>query len=263
MNLKFLKDEFAVFVSSFVFFTVIPLPAFLTERIHNRNALRYFPLIGWVSGALSAALWYISIESGLGVNVSILLAMVASTWITGGLHEDGLADTFDGLGGGHNREAILRIMKDSSIGTYGVLSLLFSKGLLFLLLQEVKVFPIWQIFLISESFSRWMVLLPVMFLRYAREEEHSKAGPVSIHYKKNILSFLIPFLPAALPAAYLLGSSLFSVLILPLFIGIIITLYYKKRLNGYTGDMLGALQQISYIIIVLSIIINIHYGLIY
>jgi adenosylcobinamide-GDP ribazoletransferase len=262
MNLRLLKDEFDSLVSSFVFFTVIPLPSFITARNYNQNALRYFPSVGWVAGALSAAVWYISIKSGLGVNVSILLAMLTSTWITGSMHEDGLADTFDGLGGGHNREAILRIMKDSSIGTYGVLSLLFSKSLLFLLLQEVKIFPLWQIFLISESFSRWMVLLPVVFLHYAREEEYSKAGPVSVHYKKNILSLLIPLLPATLPAAYFLGYSVFSVLILPLIAGILITLYYKKRLNGYTGDMLGAMQQIGYIMIVLSIILNIHYGLI-
>ena len=117
--------------ASFIFFTRLPF-----WRLHEppkacyNSVVEYWPLTGWLTGgAMGLTIYFASLV--LPYTVAILLAIVVRLLITGALHEDGLADFFDGFGGGgNNRQRILDIMKDSHIGTYGVLGLIFYELLL-------------------------------------------------------------------------------------------------------------------------------------
>lgn len=112
-------------LAAFIFFTRLPF-----WRIREvpaecfKHVVPYWPLSGWLTGGIMAGVLWLSAQI-LPFSVAVLLALAARLLITGALHEDGLADFFDGFGGGTNRERILSIMKDSHIGSYGVIGLIF------------------------------------------------------------------------------------------------------------------------------------------
>ncbi len=257
----FVIGELNALLASFVFFTAIPLPSFAIMRGDYRNSLRYFPLVGWFTGAVSAII-FLSVEmAGFDRAIAIILSMIVSTWITGALHEDGLADTFDGLGGGRERENILRIMKDSSSGSYGVLALIFTKALYFALLMEISDNIIPMIIIAAESFSRMLVFASVILLPYARNDSSSRAGGVTRDYRVNIFSIIVPLLLGFTPAIFFFSQQTIEIFLPSLIAAILITMYYKKRLYGYTGDMLGAIQQLTLLIIMGSFSLMTHMGL--
>lgn len=258
----FIASEIGSLIASFVFFTRVPFPDFIISRGNFASALRYFPLVGWLTGALSAGAFLLSLHGGFQKASAIIVSMIVSAGITGALHEDGLADTFDGLGGGRSREEKLRIMKDSSTGTYGVLALLFSKGLLLSFLSGIPGAAIPSLLIATESFSRTMVLSSVLFLPYARSDSESKSGDVTVGYSKNIASVLISLLFGLAPSFYFFGRSALLLIIAPLVTGVLMTVVYHRKLNGYTGDMLGAIQQITSILMVGSFAILLQNGIV-
>ncbi len=118
-----MRKELQVFLTAVMFFTKIPCPGWVDHSKEYLNkSSRYFSLIGIIVGCVGGAVFY-----GFNVifphSVAILLSMLATVWLTGAFHEDGLADMFDGFGGGWTREQVLEIMKDSRIGTFGVVGL--------------------------------------------------------------------------------------------------------------------------------------------
>ena len=116
------------FLSSILFYTRIPVSGFLTKDSLQKEepieSSRYFPLTGILVGA-ACSLVFLATHYFLPKDISILIGLAVGFWITGALHEDGLADSADGFGAGWNPEQIRKIMRDSSIGVYGMLSLLF------------------------------------------------------------------------------------------------------------------------------------------
>ena len=129
------------------YFTRVPLPGRLAAWVGYSPAMMkaataHFPGVGWLVAGVSAAVlalgwWLLGGQLALAALVAVVLSMIASAWITGAIHEDGLADVCDGLGGSADRETALRIMKDSRLGSYAamalVLALLLKAGLLALL----------------------------------------------------------------------------------------------------------------------------------
>ncbi|MGZ5028767.1 MAG: adenosylcobinamide-GDP ribazoletransferase, partial [Methylobacter sp.] len=180
---------------------------------------------------------------------SVILALIAGTLMTGALHEDGFADVCDGFGGGMNKQRILEIMKDSHIGVYGVLGLLLMLLLKISVLAAMPAANVPFVLLAGHSLSRLPPLLLMRRYEYAREHHSKASGAV---YKPNFreLAFagVIALLPFALLPALLL-SAIIPVLLSTLFLG----RYFYRRIGGYTGDCLGASQQVAETVFYLSV----------
>ena len=117
-------SELQLFLAAVMFYTRIPVSQNVGySEVSLQKSIRYFPLIGWIVGGLSALLFLGLSLLPLPTTVVVLLSMVASIWVTGAFHEDGFADVCDGFGGGWTKEKILAIMKDSRLGTYGAIGL--------------------------------------------------------------------------------------------------------------------------------------------
>src|SRR5215211_1296365 len=154
-----MRKQLDIFLTALMFFTRLPVP----ERINHGAALlqksaRYFPWIGLVVGSIAGVVYLVSINI-FSPSISVFFSMLASILTTGAFHEDGFADVCDAFGGGWTKEKILLIMKDSRLGTYGVIGLINMLGFKFLLLVELSVaLPQWDFFFIiisAHSISRF------------------------------------------------------------------------------------------------------------
>ena len=181
---------------------------------------------------------------------SIIFAIIARILITGALHEDGLADFFDGFGGGgSNRERILTIMKDSHIGTYGVLSLILYLALLYLCLYSMTPLMAALTVLAADPYAKMLGAQMTQMMPYARTEETAKAR--TVYRRMSVVSGLLLALQGLLPLGiYIWLSSQLSTLNFQLswqwllFVPCL-TMYFLyrfvwHRLRGYTGDCCGA-----------------------
>ena len=133
-----LKQELNLFYLALSFFTRIPVPKTLdySDELLNR-ASRYFSLVGAVLAVLLTLVYLVATQF-FSPAVAVLLVMLASLLLTGAFHEDGFADVCDGFGGGWTKERILTIMKDSRLGTFGVIGLISILGLKYLSLNELN-----------------------------------------------------------------------------------------------------------------------------
>jgi adenosylcobinamide-GDP ribazoletransferase len=254
-----IRRELHIFLTALMFYTRIPCPKWVD---HNPNYIslstRYFPVIGWIVGGVYASVILIS-SYVFPPLISIIVGVGVSIFITGAFHEDGFADVCDGFGGGWTKEKILIIMKDSRLGTYGVVGIIFMLSLkisttyyLFDLFNDPSLFIL--LIVSSHSHSRMMAVLIIYFQPYAREEEDSKAKPVASGISTTnlivgLLFGLIPFLIFVTQA-----NVLFSLAIIPmLLITFYLMRYFQKWIGGYTGDCLGATQQVNEVIFLLTI----------
>ena len=223
-------------LAAFIFFT--RLPFWRLKKVPSecfKHVVPYWPWVGWLTGGLMAMVL------GLGSHVMPLslawiLAIIGRLLITGALHEDGLADFFDGFGGGTTRERTLTIMKDSHIGTYGVIGLIFY----FLLMLELRHLPVSVLCTLVVCGDCWGKLCAsqlINFLPYARKEEDSKAKVIYNRMSGKELFFCI--VGGTLPLL-LLPSSLWLALIAPCLVLAFLIRLMKRRLQGYTGDCCGA-----------------------
>lgn len=247
-----MMNQFNLFLTAVMFYTRIPVPhslGFSNERL-NRST-RYFPLIGWLVGGIGAVVFY-GLNLLLPVAVAVFLSMVATIFATGAFHEDGFADFCDGFGGGYTREKIFTIMKDSRIGTYGSVGLIGMLGTKFLALQAFPPQTIPLILLAGHAFSRLMPVLIIFTSWYAREDELSKTKPIGKRGKNSDLVLAVLF--ALLPMALLPWQLMAVALPLSLVITFLFKKYIERKLGGYTGDCLGALQQIIEVVFYLSLL---------
>jgi adenosylcobinamide-GDP ribazoletransferase len=227
----------------------------------NLNKSRkHLPLIGLFIGLFAALVFYIT-NLLLPASVSIVLSMIATVYLTGAFHEDGLADCADGFGGGWEKAQILKIMKDSRIGAYGTISLILMFGLKFILLWELQLVSeslLMLALVAGHSLSRLMSSLTMQHYTYVSELTSSKSKSVT-SVKLSSSEMILSVLPLAIVMLVFAKLSLF-VSTLPV-IGMtwFLARYYQKRIGGYTGDCLGATQQISevfYFIILLVFTLN-------
>lgn len=203
------------------------------------ESLRYFPLVGLIVGALGSGGYWLS---GLVLphNVSVVVAMAVMILSTGALHEDGFADFCDGFGGGYGKENILRIMKDSHIGTYGVIGLIFSLLVRYLLLCEVNPTQMVAVMIISQGASRFGSLFIVRTSSYARvEPSKSSHSALGLSLFGFVVGMVIAFVPLVWFGALFTGAYIGSLLVVTL----LFRAYIYSQIEGFTGDTLGALQQ--------------------
>ncbi len=241
--------------ASFIFFTRLPF-----WRLHEPprqaydSVVEYWPLTGWLTGGLMAATLYLG-SMVLPLAVAVVLAIVVRLLVTGALHEDGLADFFDGFGGGgHDRERILAIMKDSHIGTYGVLALVAYLLLLAASLYAIACTPdptpldldgralaALTIF-VATPFARMVTAQLVMMMPYARRQEEAKSRTV---YRRPTTAAAVGLaVQGLLPIGlflWLTGLRWDMVLFIPALTMYFLYLLIWRRLRGYTGDCCGAI----------------------
>ena len=257
------------FLLAIQFFTRIPITGRLAEWVGYsptmlRNSAAYFPAVGWIVGVLSATVF-----AGIA---NILPALPATPWVaavlstafsillTGAFHEDGLADTADGLGGGLTREQALEIMKDSRIGTYGsaalLLAMLSKLSLLVLLYQIDLAWSVVGLFAAHVT-SRLMPLFLIRAMAHVGDTQQSKSKPLADTIKSSTLLIgLLWWVTAIVLAAYFVPT-------IPLLMGTLgavmatacMAWRLHQRLQGFTGDGLGATQQLSEIGFYLGLVI--------
>jgi adenosylcobinamide-GDP ribazoletransferase len=234
------------FMNALRFMTIVPVPssdAAIAPDWLSRCA-RYFPVVGIGIGLVSAVVLLLA-DRIWGPVVASLLAVAASIIITGALHEDGLADTADGLGGGTSVEKRLAIMKDSRIGTYGTLALVFSLSLRATALADMPTWTAAAALISAHAAARITPVFVINALPYAGDTAAMKVSysdaPVSAHDQRFAL---VVVLCALLPLAFVSILSVISGLLLGATLAAALTLWARRRINGYTGDVLGAIEQV-------------------
>jgi adenosylcobinamide-GDP ribazoletransferase len=246
-----MKKQINWLLTAVMFYTRIPVPRSLEFSNENLNrATRYFPLIGWIVGGLGAAVFY-GLSFVLPAELAVFLSMIFTILLTGAFHEDGFADFCDGFGGGYTREKIFSIMKDSRIGTYGAVGLIGMMGTKFLALQALPLVVLPLSMIAAHAFSRLMPVLVIFTSRYSREDERSKTKPIGKRGKNSDL--IIAIVSGVLPATLFPWQLPAVIIPLSLLITWLFKKYIEKKIGGYTGDCLGALQQITEVLFYLCL----------
>jgi adenosylcobinamide-GDP ribazoletransferase len=238
-------SEAGHFWNALRFLTVIPAPDI--DRVEDDwliRAAKYFPLVGIIVGGFSAGVLLLAGEIWAGL-IPPLLAVAAGTVLTGALHEDGLADTADGFGGGRSRETRLVIMKDSRIGTYGALALGFSVALRVVALAALPPWIGAAALIAAHAGGRFAAAAVMSLLPYAGDPAATKLTYTEASLRRSELVLAVVLvLVASLPLARtgvlaaLIGLSLGAALATCL-VG-----RAQKLIGGYTGDVLGATEQL-------------------
>ena len=228
--------EMKGFFAAIMMFTRLPLWRIVqVEKQHYAQALTYWPLVGFLTGTTLWGVWYLA-SSFLPAFVASLLAIIARIWLTGALHEDGLADFFDGFGGGNSKENILSIMKDSHIGSYGTIGLILYFMLYTTQLQALPIAKSAGIIIGADVFSKLFTAIMINSLPYARTEESSKT---KVLYQKITPLSSIAITLFCIVTLWWIGTPLLAIVPLPLVV-IGFRQYFKRKIGGYTGDCCGA-----------------------
>lgn len=247
-----MKEELKIFFTALMFYTRIPCPKNIDHSpTYINKATRYFPLIGWIVGIISFLTFWVSSRM-FDPNTAALLSILAGVLVTGAFHEDGLADVADGFGGGWTKAKILEIMKDSRIGAFGVIGLIFTQLIKYLSLSNIFLTTnkenyqlIALIFVSYHSLARLTAINIVFTSQYVRENENSKAKPVAKEYKSKEILFAYFFGVAPLFALSSINWQFMLVIIPLIFLNFYSRYYLKKWIDGYTGDCLGAVEQLG------------------
>ena len=242
-----MRHQLELLLTAIGFFTRLPVPSWLPwSPARLAPALAWLPLIGGLVGGLCAlALALFSLV--LPPAPAVLLSLGCGVLLTGAFHEDGFADSCDGLGGGWDKAQVLAIMKDSRIGSYGVIGivlLLLTKAAALIGLAQFSLGAAVIALLLAHPLSRLVAVAIAQLLPYARaEDEHSKSAAAAQLLAPSGLALaiscgllpllLLPFAHALMLAGAALLMMLASVRL------------FRRRLGGYTGDLLGASQQAS------------------
>lgn len=252
------RQEWQLFLVAIGFFTRIPIPQHIfTDQTRLNRASRYFALVGLCIG-MATSITLTLINFILPSSIAVLISMIVGILLTGAFHEDGLADTADGFGGGWTIENKLKIMKDSRLGSYGAIALilaLFLKWQLLTLTANISISITIIALLLGHTLSRVFAASYIFTEQYVRDID-GKSKPLAIEQNSTDLQIL------TLSGALIIMVSLFwfSLVQIAILLGCLMVTRYlfamllKKQIGGYTGDTLGAAQQIHEIIIYMLVL---------
>jgi adenosylcobinamide-GDP ribazoletransferase len=247
-----IRRELEYFLGAIRFFTRLPVPAWVGHSAEALNgSARYFPAVGLVVGGIGALIYLAALQLW-PQPVAVLLAMAATIHATGAFHEDGLSDAADGLGGGWDKLRILEIMKDSRVGSYGVVALWLGLTGKFVLLAALDPALVPWALLAGHAVSRYASTLLLATMDYVREDLQAKAKPLATRLSPGALAAATAFavlglLPLPWPQA--LAGCLLAALATLWLAGL-----FRRWLGGYTGDCLGAVQQLAEIAFYLGLL---------
>lgn len=238
------------------FLTRVPVPPWRDwDDAWLNDCVRHFPLVGLFVGACGAVvLWVASLLWPPAL--AAVLAVAATVWVTGAFHEDGLADTFDALGGHVPREKALAILKDPRIGSYGAAALVFVSLARVATLAAVAAadLPAAMIALVlGHAFGRVAPVLVMARLPYAGDIEHARAKPLATAVRPVNLAIALAWalVFAASAASATDGGRPFVALAAALLVALAMARWLRRRLGGYTGDTLGASEQFAEVAVLL------------
>lgn len=251
--------QWQYFVLAVGFFTRFPVPSqpnFVESDLNH--ATKFFPLVGLLIGIFSASIFYVCSLLLTQPN-AVLISMAATIYLTGAFHEDGLADSADGLGGGYSREQVLTIMQDSRLGTYGAAALFFVLMAKFQVLVALqKDFVVFGL-VAGHALSRLCAVWLINSLPYAKPDNQytSKAKPLATQISKAgfICANIFGLLPMLLIIWIIFVATHGFWLVCLIFVALQVLCIggawwwwrclLARKLGGYTGDNLGAMQQIT------------------
>jgi len=242
-----MKRELEYFFAALRFFTRLPVPAWVGHAQEQLNhAARYFPLIGIIIGGIGAGITELA-ALALPLGVAVLLGMAATILATGAFHEDGFADSCDGFGGGWDKAQVLAIMKDSRVGSYATLGvglMLLTKWHALTELDAALGPPFLALALIAgHAVSRLASTVLIFFLDYVRDDDSSRAKPLAQRMAPGELAAAALF--GLLPCLLLPLADVLVALAAVVLATLLAARYFVRRIGGYTGDCLGATQQVA------------------
>lgn len=264
MNNNFIHEQYRLVLLALSFFTRIPinLSGEVTAKMLN-EASRYFGFVGIVVGVISGLIFSLFAVI-FPLSIAIIMAMAGSVLLTGAFHEDGWADVWDGFGGGWTVENKLNIMKDSRLGTYGAGALFFILMLKFQALytlaqhfalnNESLFYAMFSVLVLGHCLSRVVGTSLIADMEYVSEDARSKVKPLAQELSFNSYSILLITAAVVLAVTVSFGVAIKLIFVM-LVVRFLLKKWFLKQLGGYTGDCLGAAQQLTEVVIYLALII--------
>jgi adenosylcobinamide-GDP ribazoletransferase len=249
-----MKRQWLLFLVAIQFLTRLPVPhldGFQASWLSQ--SARFFPLVGALVGLGGVGVWWLG-SMYFPPAVAVGLMMSASLLLTGAFHEDGFADVCDGFGGGRTRDAVLSIMKDSRVGAYGAIGVAMMLGLKWSTLASLPQATLPALVIGAHVVSRWWTIGLIWRLRYVRTEADGKSTALAGNLGAadwlssgalGALALLPVFSLVGLAAAPRLALALLAALGFSAASTLLAGTYFKIRIGGYTGDCLGAAQQLA------------------
>jgi len=239
--------ELEIFFAALRTFTRLPVPSWVGHSEGQlEHAARYLPLVGAIVGSIGA-LVSVAAAQGLPMPLAILAGMAATLLVTGAFHEDGFADAVDGFGGAHDRDRVLEIMKDSRIGSFGAIGITLMLVAKFSALQQIAAWNGLRMLgfalIAGHAWSRFAPIALMFALDYVREDESAKSRPLARPLSIPALS--VAAVCGLAPCLLLWSSKVWLALALTTAVTVIAAAYLVRRIGGYTGDCLGASQQLA------------------
>lgn len=249
--MNFLQRELRVLGTAVMFFTRVPLPAWREHRPEWLQAApRYFPLIGAGVGGFGAGVWWLA-SFALPPEIAVTISMISTVLLTGAFHEDGFADVCDGFGGGWTKPHVLAIMRDSRVGAFGAIGVALLLGLKAVALARVPVCLMIGTLVAGHAVSRWAAVTLMATEDYVREENDAKAKPVA--GRPGLGSLALATLFGLTPLLFVPAGTWWAVGAVLLTRGGL-GWWFRYRIGGYTGDCLGATQQVGEVVFYLAVV---------
>ncbi|MCK4261320.1 MAG: adenosylcobinamide-GDP ribazoletransferase [Halanaerobiales bacterium] len=231
----------------------IPIPVdFKNEELGKGNV--YFPFIGAIIGVILAIVYSLVFYLFGDGFLRGILVMVAYLWASGGLHMDGISDTFDGLWSNRSRERMLEIMKDSRLGVYGTLILIVTMLTLVGTVQELQ--GQWQWLILAPMLGRYGCVVGNAISKYAREDGMGKYFIQNCGIRELLLASLYTW-----PLTFIIsGVSGLIVLVFVMAFTYLFTRWVQNKIGGITGDVIGAVIELNQLLVLLFAVavINLH-----
>ena len=248
--MKFLRTELHAMAAAVMFFTRVPVPAgWGATREDLQRAAAYFPLVGWFVGGVAALAWWLGAQVWPPL-VASGVSLAATLLLTGAFHEDGFADVCDGFGGGYTKERVLEIMRDSRVGAFGAIGVVMMLGLKW---QAVAALPVAfapALLVAAHVLSRTVSVSLMAVLDYVREDA-AKAKPLATQLSGGQLWLA---LVTGVAACALLPVKIWWTIPVLVVTQLVLACWFKRRIGGYTGDCLGAAQQVAEVIFYLTVL---------
>ena len=248
------RNEVWRFLLAVEFLTRVPAaPQTAYSEQRFADSVRHYPLVGLLVGIVAAAVFLLAARY-LPHVIAVLLSTAFVMLLTGAFHEDGLADTFDGIGGGSTAERSLDIMKDSRIGVFGMAALWTVLATKVSALNSMASMAVAISLVAAHCMSRWSSVVAVASSSYVRDEGTGKPTAAGISKPALLYASIVGLSP--LPALVLVGLPTAAVgATVGLIVGhVLMRLFYERKIGGYTGDCLGAVQQLSELGVYLGIL---------
>lgn len=247
-----IRRELTLFLVAVQFLTRVPVPSFGSfETEWLDRAAKYFPLVGAAVGGISAlALWGAS--QVWPASLAALIAVAAGIVATGCFHEDGLADTADGLGGGLTVARRLEIMKDSRIGTYGAVALMLVLALKIMSIAALEVPSAIGALIAAHASARLATVVAIQALPYAGDADAAKVKPLATGITGHEMVIAAVF---GLAPIFMIDPACFAIGLAGGAMPALLLAYQSRRLiGGYTGDVLGAIEQVFEVGFLLAVV---------